>query len=126
MTEPVQAENAVDINANQDAAFAWTVLREAQKRVDEAAQELKRAREIFDQIVGNCEVVTAAGRELAFYRHDGRFSPKQFTQDLPHLADKFTRWKAKPFIDEEALKAEHPMLYKQYRARTLRITGEGR
>ena len=126
MTVETDPNKTVDIRTDKDVAYAWAALRAAQQRVDDATSELDRAREIFDRLVGDREAITADGLPVAVYRHDGRFSAKKFTEDLPHIADKYTRWEAKPFIDEKTLKSDHPGLYEQYRARTLRITKDGR
>lgn len=117
---PVAAEQAVDIRTDPTVAIAWARLRDAQRRLDEAQAEVDLYRGRFDAIIGDREHLTADGRDVAFYRHDGRFSVKKFTEDLPHIAEQFMEERTEVRLNEAALKAAHPFLYKQYRARTLR------
>jgi hypothetical protein len=117
---PEASGKAVDIRTDQTVAIAWARLRDAQRRLEEAAAEVELYRGRFDAIIGDREHITADGRDVAFYRNDGRFSAKRFTEDLPHIAEKFMVEKTETVLDEAALKAAHPFLYTQYRARTLR------
>jgi hypothetical protein len=116
----------VELRDNKDIAFAWAALRNATQARKTAEVEEARAREIFDRMIGDNDTITADGKEQAVYRHDGRFSTKRFSEDLPHLATQYTKWHAVSYLDEEALAADHPMLFEQYRARTLRPVGDAR
>jgi hypothetical protein len=117
---PISAENTVDIKTDRAVAVAWARLRDAQRRADDAQKEVDLYRDRFDEIIGDRDHITADGRDVAFYRHDGRFSVKRFRNDMPHIAAQYTKIREETYLDEEALKTDHPYLYKQYRARTLR------
>jgi hypothetical protein len=123
MTVETVNPQVVDIGDEEELAVAWGDLRMAQEKVRQAEETLDAARERFDRLVGDRTTITAAGRELAHYKHDGRFSTKKFTEAFPHLAEQFTAWRAESYIDEAALRAAHPMLFEEFRARTLRPVG---
>jgi plasmid stabilization system protein ParE len=117
---PVNLATTVDLKTDRAVAVAWARLRDAQRRLEEAQAEVELYRGRFDEIIGDREQITADGRAVAFYRHDGRFSVKRFTEDMPHIASQYMRERVETSLDEAALKADHPYLYTQYRARTLR------
>lgn len=127
MTEPALVTGGtVELTEDEAMSNAWAQLRKATvaRQAAQSAEELARA--LFDELIGDCDKITASGQELAVYRHDGRFSGKKFTDDLPHLAARYTKWRAESYLDEDALKIDHPMLFEQYRARTLRPIGGSR
>lgn len=120
MTVSPVSGTTVDIKTDRAVAVAWARLRDAQRRLEEAQKQVALCRDRFDAIIGDRDHLTADGRDVAFYRHDGRFSAKRFTEEMSHIANQYTRTRTETYLDEEALKADHPFLYTQYRARTLR------
>lgn len=120
MTVSPVSDTMVDLRTDPTVAVAWARLREAQRRLEDAQKEVALYRDRFDEVIGGREHITSDGNDVAFYRHDGRFSAKRFTEDMPHIAASYTRERTESFLDEDALKRDHPYLYAQYRARTLR------
>lgn len=120
MTVSPVSEAVVDLRTDHAVAVAWARLREAQRRLEDAQKEVALYRDRFDEIIGDRDHIVADGRDVAFYRHDGRFSTKRFGEEMPHIAAQYTRTREEEYLDEDALKRDHPFLYTQYRSRTLR------
>ncbi|MFI1767460.1 YqaJ viral recombinase family protein [Streptomyces sp. NPDC020800] len=120
----------------------WDAREEATAEVDPVAtmllkqrrRELKEQIAVFDgqltevenqmrQLAGDAEVATIGGRPAYTWRQNGQFAPARFRAAEPDLATAYTRMV--PAVDTERLAAEHPEIYRKYRARVLRVPSEG-
>lgn len=128
--------------ATELLARLWDARAEATVEVDpvEAMLLTQRRRELKEQIaglthtltetenqmravVGDAEVATIGGREVYSWRQNGQFAHARFRQEQPELAAEYTR--QVPAVDTERLAADHPEIYRKYRARVLRVPSEG-
>lgn len=119
---PVDHNNVVDIMDDPELAQAWNEWQAAKAALANMEKLVDELRERFDRLVGDHDTLLADGKQVASYKFDGRFLAKKFTSDLPHLAAQYTSWRPAEFLDEESLAKDHPLLFEQYRARTLRPT----
>ena len=60
------------------------------------------------------------GAEAATYTKDGKFTESVFNKNYPDLVAEYTRFVTEKKLDVEALKAEHPEIFEDCRAPTLR------
>lgn len=71
-------------------------------------------------ILGDAETAIADDGTVAYtWKRNGQFSGKKFREARPDLAMKYTR--LAPQVDVEAIKASEPDIYRQFRARVLRV-----
>lgn len=117
---PVEHSNVVDLMDDSELAQAWNEWQAAKQDMARAEKRVDEARERLDRFLGDRDTLLADGRQVASYKFDGRFSVKRFSEDLPHLAEQYTRWRPESYVDEKELEKDHPLLFEQYRARTLR------
>lgn len=61
------------------------------------------------------------GAKVASYTQDGNFTETWFHKEQPELAREYTRPVTEMKLDREALLRDHPKVYEQYRAPTMRI-----
>lgn len=83
---------------------------EEQLRLVEA--ELKTA-------LGDAEIARVGARTAYTWKANGTFRAGAFRAEQPELAAEYTR--LAPVVDTERLAADHPEIYRRYRARVLRI-----
>lgn len=114
------AESPLDMD--DPAATLWDLIRQR----DRYKAALKSAEDMVRQVeaairleVGDHDVVRFQGADALKLRNDGTFSSKAFTADHPQVAEALTIMA--PTLDMDRLKAEHPDLYTQARARVLRV-----
>lgn len=60
------------------------------------------------------------GAEAATYTKDGKFTESVFAKNYPDLVTEYTRFVTEKKLDVEALKADHPDIFEDCRAPTLR------
>ncbi|MGV4984569.1 YqaJ viral recombinase family protein [Streptomyces sp. NRAIS4] len=72
---------------------------------------------------GDAEVATIGGRVAYTWRQNGQFAAARFREAEPELAAQYTH--LVPAVDTERLAADHPEIYRKYRARVLRVPSEG-
>lgn len=70
-------------------------------------------------LLRGAEEARANGATLYACRPDGTFASRRFAGDHPALAAEFTS--LAPVFDTKTFASTHPALYRQYRARTLRV-----
>lgn len=91
----------------------------ARNRIAELEREITSIENTLKAKLGPAEVALAPGRELYSYRPTGTFASRRFRDEQPDLAAKYTR--LVETVDQRRLQAEHPDVYRRYRARVLRI-----
>lgn len=70
------------------------------------------------------EVVEADGVAVWTVKQNSTFAPKRFAEEEPELAAEYTRMV--PAVDTDRLKADHPTIYRRYRARQLRVPAKAK
>lgn len=95
-------------------------LKESARRLDDELTEVENR---MRQLAGDAEVATVGGKPVFTWRQNGQFAHKRFRTAEPELAAQYTHMV--PAVDAERLAAEHPELYRTYRARVLRTPSEG-
>ncbi|MEU1815213.1 lambda-exonuclease family protein [Streptomyces roseifaciens] len=83
------------------------------------ADELRTVENEMRLVAGKSEIVKAGGQTAWTWKQNGTFAAKKFAAAHPDLAAQYTRMM--PTLDVDALKAEHPETYAEYRARVLRV-----
>lgn len=74
-------------------------------------------------ILGDREVAIVDGQPAFTWKQNGQFSAKRFTQAHPDLARQYMT--LVPQVDVEAIKADRPDIYREFRARVLRVPSGG-
>lgn len=74
-----------------------------------------------EHLNGQDSEVRVNGNLAATVVRDGLFAYKKFTEENPHLADQYTRFVTEKKLDTKALEADHPALFEQYRATSVRL-----
>lgn len=87
--------------------------------VKAAAEELRLVENKMRLVAGANEIVKANGVPVWSNKQNSTFSPKRFAEEQPELAAEYTRMV--PAVDTDRLKDEKPAIYRQYRARQLRV-----
>lgn len=95
--------------------------RAAKEQIKELEREITRVENALKAKLGAAEVALAPGRELFSWRQNGPFAAKRFRTSEPELAAAYTR--LEPVVDRERLAAEHPDVYRRFRARVFRPGG---
>jgi putative phage-type endonuclease len=95
-------------------------LHAAEALAGETADSVALLRHALMAEMGEHEVLLdSTGRKLATWRQNSTFRDKEFRAAEPALAKQYTV--PKDVTDTKALAADHPDLYRQYRARQLRL-----
>lgn len=89
----------------------------ATAEADEAANQLK-------MLIGSAEIAIAGDRRAFTWKRNGTFAEKAFASAHPDLAEKYQQMV--PKVDRAALAADHPEIYRAFRARVFRVTGGAR
>jgi putative phage-type endonuclease len=84
-------------------------------------EQLDEAENRLAALLGEAEAAVWDGETLFTRKQNGGFSPKRFTAAHPDLAEKYTH--LVPAIDTKVLAEDHPDIYRQFRARVLRVPG---
>jgi predicted phage-related endonuclease len=120
-----------DVTEDAVTEVAVEQARNLQRRYNALDEAIKRAERRRDE-VGNTmrlilrgnEVAKTPGKRVAFTnKQNGPFASSRFKAGEPELAEKYTVMV--PAIDTEALAADHPLIYRKYRARVLRVPKRG-
>lgn len=74
-----------------------------------------------EHLNGKDSEVRVNGNLAATVVRDGLFAYKKFTEENPHLADQYTRFVTEKKLDVEALRTDHPALFDNYKATSVRI-----
>jgi putative phage-type endonuclease len=108
--------------AEVDAAKAQQLLAEHERTTAAAkvaADEVRRVENEMRLIAGANEIVKADGQIVWTNKQNSTFAPKRFREERPDLAARFTH--TVEALDMERLKAEEEVVYRQFRARQLRV-----
>lgn len=89
---------------------------EAEKTAKADSEALKNR---VRALIGDSERLMCGDNVIATWRNTGQFSEKRFRTEHPDLAAKYTRPVTADVLDTEALSADHPDLYRSFRARRL-------
>ena len=97
----------------------------ARDRIAAETDALKeRAAEVSNRLavmLGEAETAVWDGEVLFTRKQNGVFAPKRFEAAHPDLAAKYTH--LVPALDTKAFAADHPDIYRAFRARILRVPG---
>lgn len=107
-----------------DRAQAAPLLAERDLIAAEAEALKERAASVSNRLaamLGEAEAAVWDGEVLFTRKQNGVFAPKRFEAARPDLAAKYTH--LVPAIDTKALAADHPDIYRAFRARILRVPG---
>ena len=94
-----------------DLEQAKADVKAAETRRDLAAARLRA-------LAGPAQVIEIGGTKRLSLVPNGTFSPLKFCEDHPELSAKYMA--TAPVLDTARLKADHPTIYAEYRARVLR------
>lgn len=97
--------------------------QELRAQISEASDELTAVENRMRSLLGDAEVATVGGKPVITWRQNGNFAPSRFRQEQPELAAQYTH--LVPAVDTKRLAADHPLTYRKYRARVLRVPSEG-
>jgi putative phage-type endonuclease len=110
-----------------DRALVAPLLMERDRIAAEAEALKERAAEVSNRLallLGEAEAAVWDGETLFTRKQNGNFAPRRFEEAHPDLAAKYTH--LVPAIDAKALAADHPDIYRAFRARVLRVPGGAR
>jgi len=105
-----------------DDAELWDVLRRraaAQKQQKSWEEQVKALDAQVRDIIGDHDAVLFGEKTAVKLMNDGTFSSSKFKAEHPELWDELQV--ATFALDVDRLKTEHPDIYRQYRARVLRV-----
>ncbi|WP_228976741.1 YqaJ viral recombinase family protein [Streptomyces sp. DH12] len=106
----------VDLGKARDLRARRAALCE---QIEALEAELNAVENEMRDAAGAGEIVKAGGRPAWSWKQNGNFAPSRFRTEQPELAAKYTR--LVEAIDTDRLKEDHPKIYRQYRARVLRV-----
>ena len=86
-------------------------------QLKQVEKEIATLKAEFQVAMGDAHVAKIDGEEVFTWRPINKFATTQFKAEHPNLAKEFTRPVVKDELDIEALRAEHPYLFDQYRVR---------
>ena len=95
-------------------------LKEQAARLDHDLTEVENR---MRQLAGDAEIATVGGKPVFTWKANGQFAHKRFRTAEPELAAQYTHMV--PAVDTDRLAADHPEIYRTYRARVLRTPSEG-
>ncbi|MET9081383.1 lambda-exonuclease family protein [Streptomyces sp. NPDC004237] len=117
-----RAEAAIEVDP-VEAMFLNQRRRELKDKIGVLADELTTVENQMRQLAGSSEIATVGGRPVFTWRQNGQFAHARFRAAEPELAAQYTHMI--PAVDADRLAAEHPEIYRTYRARVLRTPSEG-
>ncbi|MGC9540223.1 YqaJ viral recombinase family protein [Streptomyces sp. UG1] len=97
--------------------------RELKEQITSLGEDLDEVENQMKAMLGEAEVALTGGRTAFTWRANGTFAAKRFREAEPKLAAEYTR--LAPAVDIERFKADHPEIYRKYRARRLHVPTEG-
>ena len=116
-----------DVTVVLDAYEVRALLEQRQS----AAAQAKALEAIADDatnqlrlLLGEGEIAIAGEGPAYTWKRNGTFAEKKFTEAHPDLAQKYQR--LVPEVDRTALAADHPDIYRAFRARVFRVSGGSR
>lgn len=114
----VRPDDVVDVDRER--------ARQLRARREELRAQAKAVQQELDLVENTMRLICGeagtarAGRDTAWtYKRTGTFASSRFREEKPELAAQYTRMV--PAIDTARLKADHPEIYEQYRARVLTV-----
>ncbi|MFF4900541.1 YqaJ viral recombinase family protein [Streptomyces sp. NPDC001068] len=116
-----------DVKADAVAEVAVEQARNLRKReaalsaaIDRAQRRLETVQNTMRLIARENEIVKTPGGKVAWtWKQNGNFAGARFAKAHPDLAKKYEV--TKTGIDTKRLAAEHPAIYREFRARVLRV-----
>lgn len=111
-----EAVAEVELDTARDLRARRAVIRE---QIKELENQLTTVENTMRDTAKGAEIVRCGNATAWTWKANGTFAPKRFREEQPELAAKYTRTVEE--IDTDALKADHPELFTQYRARVLRV-----
>ncbi|MGW1796863.1 YqaJ viral recombinase family nuclease [Streptomyces sp. NPDC001984] len=115
-------ESAVDVDP-VEAMLLKQRRRELKEEIAELGDQLTAVENEMRALAGDAEVAVIGTKTAYTWRQNGQFAPTRFREAEPELATAYTR--LVPAVDTERLAADHPEIYRKYRARVLRVPSEG-
>ncbi|MEZ7004977.1 YqaJ viral recombinase family protein [Streptomyces sp. AD55] len=104
-------------NLRRRSAALEAAIGRAQRRLDEVENAMRL-------IARENEIVKTPGGKVAWtYKQNGNFAPARFAKAHPELAKQYEV--TKTGIDTKALAKDHPEIYREFRARMLRVPAKG-
>ncbi|MEU3899799.1 YqaJ viral recombinase family protein [Streptomyces sp. NPDC045251] len=97
--------------------------RELREQISDLGDELTAVENRMRALLGDAEVATVGAKPVITWRQNGNFAPSRFREAEPELAAQYTH--LVPAVDLKRLAADHPLTYRKYRARVLRVPSEG-
>ena len=96
--------------------------------IQEPTRWMKQFKALLAPVVKQASLLTLGGNAVATYRYDGKLATKRLEEEQPHIHAKYMRRVSKLEFDEEAFRAEEPVLHQLYRGRSFRLVngGEGK
>ncbi|MER5909531.1 lambda-exonuclease family protein [Streptomyces sp. NPDC001982] len=95
--------------------------RELKEQIGDLGDELTQVENAMKALAGDAEVARIGSKTAFTWRQNGQFAHARFREAEPELAAAYTR--LVPAVDTERLAADHPEIYRKYRARVLRVPG---
>lgn len=114
MSEKTEPTVELDDVTLQLKYLRYRSLLDQQKQIEKEIAGLKAE---FQAVMGDAHVAKIDGEEVFTWKPINKFATTQFKAEHPNLAKEFTRVVAKDELDTDALRAEHPYLFEQYRVR---------
>ena len=96
--------------------------RELKARLTADGEDLVEVENQMRAALGDAEVALIGGRPVYTWRQNGNFASARFRDAEPELAAQYVHMV--PAVDTERLAADHPEIYRKYRARRL-VVPEG-
>ncbi|MEV7422825.1 lambda-exonuclease family protein [Streptomyces sp. NPDC091212] len=116
-------ENATAEVDPVDTMLLKTRRRELKEQLAVVDEELTEVENQLRAQLADSEVGLIGGRIAYTWRQNGQFTTARFREEQPELAAAYTH--LVPAVDTERLAADHPHLFRTYRARVLRMPSEG-
>ncbi|MEU1596154.1 lambda-exonuclease family protein [Streptomyces sp. NPDC005708] len=97
--------------------------RELKEQLADLGDQLTTVENEMRANAGDAEIATVGARTAYTWRQNGQFAAARFREAEPDLAAAYTH--LVPAVDTGRLAADHPEIYRKYRARVLRVPSEG-
>ncbi len=94
-------------------------------RAKEANGWLKDFKRLLPGVVGDSSLMVMGNLPVATFRRDAKLSMKRLESEQPHIVKKYTRMVTREEFDEDAFRAEEPLLHQAYRGRSFRLVNGG-
>ena len=110
----VDTAQAISLRRRRALLKAWA--KKLQTKINAVENEMKT-------LTGDAEIANTPGGKVWTWKQNGTFRSSDFRDEQPDLAAQYTR--LMPALDVQALAADHPDIYGQYRARRLHVPEKG-